>query len=79
MKYKIDIIYRDASNYKDYITIERDSKEYPVVETLSAGQEEVLMTDLGITLESFEMIQEYGEDTDYDHCFVEIEEIQLIQ
>lgn len=70
-------MYRDASNYKDYLTIERDSKEYPVVETLSAGQEEVQMSDIGITLESFEMIQEYGEGSD-DHCFVEIEDIQLI-
>lgn len=78
MKYKIGVMYRDASNYKDYLTIERDSEEYPVVETLKEGQEEVLMSDIGITLESFEMIQEYGEDSRDDHCYVEIEEIDPI-
>lgn len=77
MKYKIDVMYRDACNYKDYITIERDSDKYPIVATLKEGQEEVLMSDIGITLESFEMIQEYGEGKD-DHCFVEIEVIELI-
>jgi len=78
MKYKIEVMYRDASNCKDYLTIERDSDDYPAVATLNKGDDSIEMESIGLEPTDFDMIQKYGFGKD-DHNLVEIEDVKPIK
>ena len=74
---RLTFLYRDASNYKDMITVDRDPEKYPAIKTLKPG-DDIDMSEVGVTQNMIPMIVKYGLDKEDDHTileFVEVEEI----
>jgi len=62
--------YRDASNYKDIITIDYNPVAYPAMVGLQPD-DDVEMSSVGVTYDDIPMIVSFGVDKDDDHTSLE--------
>ena len=73
---ELDLLYRDSGNYKDSITIKRDTKLYPNLEGAKVG-DGFSFEEVGITSNDIPMLVEYGFGED-DIDYVEVERVKVL-
>lgn len=78
--YKLEVMYRDASNYKTHFKVNVNSEEHPEVANLKDG-DDIIMGEYGTPLpEQFfnNEIHLYSYDDKDDHNFLEVNKVVLL-